>query len=84
MFKFIAEKGMEKAETMTKDKREVIIQKTEICNLGRARYKEELIVDGLNPYILSEGFKNAVKALPDSYDEREYLQFIERWGTVRQ
>ena len=78
---------MQEVEKRTKDSGEVIIQKTEICNLGSVRYKDELIVhNNMHPYILSEGFKNAVMDLPDQYNNRAaetaYLKFIERWGTV--
>ena len=56
-----------------------------MCNLGNIRYKEELIVDE-SPYILSEGFKNAVNSLPERIDSQKdkmaYFKLIERWGTV--
>ena len=77
---------MEDVELKTKDSRQVIIQETEICNLGGVRYKDELIVGSDNSYILSEGFKNAVKKLRDNYNDQdahsEYFKFIESWGTV--
>ena len=76
---------MAKVEKMTKDRREVIIQDTIICNLGSVRYKKELIDDTVHPYLLSKGFKNAMK-LPDEFDSRSaeiaYFKFIESWGTV--
>ena len=78
---------MQEVGKRTKGRKQVIIQKTEVCNLGSVRYKDELIVDNnLNPYVLSEGFKNAVMKLPDQYNNggarKAYLRFIERWGTV--
>ena len=78
---------MQEVEKRTKDSGEIIIQKTKVCNLGSVRYKDELIVDdNMSPYVLSEGFKNAVMKLPDQYNngaaETAYLRFIERWGTV--
>ena len=76
---------MEEVEKKTKDSGQVMIQETKICNLGNIRYKDELIVDNLDQYFLSRGFKNAVKKLPDVFDkeaELEYRDFIESWGTV--
>lgn len=77
---------MKEVERKTKDSQQVMIQDTRICNLGSVRYKDELIVDSLDQNILSRGFKNAVKKLPDVFDnkeaELEYRDFIESWGTV--
>ena len=77
---------MKKVEEKTKDDKKVIIQETEICNLGSVRYKDELISDKMDPYLFSQGFKYAVRNLPqgfDSEDERTaYMNFIENWGTV--
>lgn len=77
---------MEEVEKKTKDSGQVMIQETRICNLGSVRYKDELIVDNSDQYILSRGFKNAVKKLPKAFDNMqaklEYRDFIESWGTV--
>ena len=73
--------GMKQVEKKTKDSREVIVQETKICNLGSVRYKDELVFDGTDEYVLSAGFKNDVKKLPNTVGS-EYYKFIEHWGTV--
>jgi hypothetical protein len=79
---------MKKAEEKTKNDGKVIIQETEICNLGSVRYKDELIADKMDPYLFSQGFKYAVRNLPQSFsrysedDKTAYMNFIENWGTV--
>ena len=75
--------GMGKVEKQTKDKRRIIIQKSKICNYGRARYLYENAVAGEPGYALSRSFQNSVMyQLPRNYNERAYMQFIENWGTV--
>ena len=78
---------MKEVQKKTTDKGQVIVQETKLCNLVSVRYKEEL--SSVDPqYVLSEGFKNAVKRLPEDYEtdnqanEQAYIKFIERWGTV--
>ena len=77
---------MKKAEEKTKNRKHVVIQETKICNLGSVRYKDELITDNVDPYLLSQGFKYAVQNLPQSfsskYEQTAYMNFIENWGTV--
>ena len=77
---------MKKVEEKTKDDKKVIIQETEICNLGSVRYKDELISDKMDPYLFSQGFKYAVRNLPQSFSSKDeqtsYMKFIENWGTV--
>ena len=76
-------KGMAKAESQTEDKKRIIIQKTKICNYGRARYLYENAAARDPGYTLSRGFQNSVMfLLPLHYNERNYMQFIENWGTV--
>ena len=78
---------MKKVEENTKNRGQVIIQMTKICNLGTVRYKDELITDKTDPYLFSQGFKNAVQKLPQRFNTMEeqisYMNFIESWGTVR-
>lgn len=77
---------MKEVEKKTKNSRHVIIQRTEISNMGSVRYKDELITDKIDAYLLSRGFKNAVQYLPEhfstEYERRLYMNFIENWGTV--
>ena len=78
---------MKKVEEKTNKNGRVVIQETEIRNLGSVRYKDELIADNMDPYLFSQGFKYAVRNLPQSFsseDEKSaYMKFIENWGTVR-
>ena len=73
---------MTKVEETTKNRQQVIIQTTKICNLGSVRYKDELITDAIDPHLLSQGFKNAVRMLPQHFELLSYMDFIENWGTV--
>jgi hypothetical protein len=80
--------SLKKAEKKTKNDRKVIIQNTTICNLGSVRYKDELIDYQMDPYLFSQGFKYAVRKLPESFSSEDettvtaYMNFIENWGTV--
>ena len=77
---------MKKVEEKTKNNRKVIIQETKICNLGSVRYKDELINYQMDPYLFSQGFKYAVRNLPQSFSSEDeitaYMNFIDNWGTV--
>ena len=77
---------MKKVEEKTKNDRKVIIQETKICNLGSVRYKDELTDYQMDPYLFSQGFKYAVRNLPQSFSSEDeitaYMNFIENWGTV--
>ena len=75
--------GMAKAESMTKKKKKIIIQKNKICNYGRARYLYENALAREPRYTLTRSFMNSVKyQLPTRYNTRAYMNFIEQWGTV--
>ena len=77
---------MKKVGEKTTNDKKLIIQETEICNLGSVRYKDELISDKMDPYLFSQGFKYAVRNLPQSFSSKDeqtaYMKFIENWGTV--
>ena len=74
---------MAKVESQTEDKKHIIIQKSKICNYGRARYLYENVVAREPGYTLSKSFQNSVMSqLPIYYNDRNYMQFIENWGTV--
>ena len=73
---------MTSVQETTKNERRVTIQKSNICNYGRARYRLANAVQGESGYTLSENFKNAIRSLPSSYSATEYTQFIDDWGTV--
>ena len=74
---------MAKAEAMIEKKRNTVIQKSKICNYGRARYLFENALAGQKGYTLTRDFQSSVKyQLPARYDQRAYMKFIEQWGTV--
>eukprot|EP00057_Strongylocentrotus_purpuratus_P029092 XP_011683566.1 PREDICTED: uncharacterized protein LOC584567 isoform X2 [Strongylocentrotus purpuratus] len=50
-----------------------------IQNLGNARYLTELAQP--NSYALNNGFVSDACSLPNSYNEADYMQFLESWGT---
>ena len=54
------------------------MDKKEICNYGAIRLKEY----GVEVSVTDE-FIGAVKALPTTYNQAAYFDFIESWGTVR-
>ncbi|XP_033119835.1 uncharacterized protein LOC117119126 [Anneissia japonica] len=50
-----------------------------VCNKGQARYLTELAaIDG---YELARDFVASACALPEVYDEAEYMNFLDLWGT---
>ena len=77
---------MKEVGEKTTNRKLVVIQETKICNLGSVRYKDELITDKIDPYLLSQGFKYSVQNLPQSFTTKDeqtaYMNFIEDWGTV--
>ncbi|XP_033103733.1 uncharacterized protein LOC117106479 [Anneissia japonica] len=50
-----------------------------VCNLGRARYANELYV--YDKYSLSKDFIQAACKLPVNYDSKIFMQFLDTWGT---
>lgn len=60
----------------------VVVQNTTICNYGQARYQLTNALSGVDGFILTEEFKNAVRLLPSSYSAPEYTEFLDDWGTV--
>ena len=73
---------MQRASEATEKKKSVVVQKTEICNYGQARYNLANALTGVEGYTLTDNFKNAVKLLPSTYSVVEYTQFLDDWGTV--
>ena len=70
-------------EKMTKETSKynnVFFEEKKVCNRGRARYQLDLAP--YKKFPVTEDFSAAVCGLPDSYSERTYYDFIERWGTV--
>ena len=75
---------MAKVESQTEGKKQIIIQKSKICNYGRrTRYLYENAAARGPGYTLSRSFQNSVMfQLPLYYSEKDYMQFIENWGMV--
>ena len=83
MYAYLIITGMGKVESQTKDQKRIIIQKSKICNYGRARYLYENAVAREPGYTLSRSFQNSINyQLPLRYNERAYMEFIDNWGTV--
>ena len=53
-----------------------------ICNRGEVRYRLALARLKLPGFTVTDDFAAAVCSLPGKYDQKRYLYFIERWGTV--
>ena len=73
---------MNRMRDTTEIQSSVVIQKTRICNYGKARYKIENALNNVNGYDLTEAFKSAVRLLPSTYIVNSYRQFLDDWGTV--
>ena len=73
---------MTRARETTENQRSVVVQKTRICNYGQARYKLASALSGASGYSLTEEFKNAIRLLPSTYTEQNYMRFLDDWGTV--
>ena len=73
---------MQQAQETTEMRSSVVVQKTEICNRGQARYELANALSGVSGYDLTDDFKNAIRLLPSTYSASEYTQFLDDWGTV--
>ncbi|XP_071095708.1 uncharacterized protein [Haliotis cracherodii] len=67
------------AREETNQKHEVFLDNQNVCNLGRARYADEL-VQSLG-FSVSRNFAAAGCRLPSVYNETKYMSFIDQWGT---
>mmetsp|Transcript_58178 Transcript_58178/g.67055 ORF Transcript_58178/g.67055 Transcript_58178/m.67055 type:complete len:549 (+) Transcript_58178:3-1649(+) len=65
-------KSMEKSTTTTSDKH---IYSTAVCDVYRAKS------NAYNPPRLHSDFINALKTLPLNYDEGQYMEFLDNYGT---
>ena len=73
---------MQRAQEVTQKKKSVVVQKTQICNYGQARYNLASALMGMDGYTLTDGFKSAIRLLPPTYSLEVYSQFLDDWGTV--
>ena len=74
--------GMKKASENTENTRSVIVQNTEVCQLGEVSYNLASALIGADGYDLTDEFKNAIRLLPSQYSAAEYTRFLDNWGTV--
>ena len=72
--------GFEKVKKETSDHHNVFYEEKRVCNKGRARYQLNSV--RVKKFPVSEDFAATICALPGSYNEKEYFDFLEDWGTV--
>ena len=72
--------GFEKVKKETSKYHNVFYEEKHVCNKGRARYQLDLAP--VNKFPVAEDFAATVCALPGSYNEKAYFDFLEGWGTV--
>ncbi len=77
---FLVTAGYEKVNKETTTKKNVFFENKKVCNNGRARYQLDLA--RAKNYSVTEDFAAAVCALPETYEQDDYLRFVENWGTV--
>lgn len=51
-----------------------------MCNLGRVRYMSELA--RAQKFPITPSFAATVCSLPVTYNQSEYMDFLDHWGTV--
>lgn len=73
---------MKKASETTEKRKSVIVQNTEICQLGEVSYNLASALIGDAGYDLTDEFKNAIRLLPSTYSAEDYTRFLDNWGTV--
>ena len=64
----------------TSTNKNVFFENKRVYNNGRARYQLDLA--RAKKYSVTEDFAAAVCSLPETYEQEDYLRFIENWGTV--
>ena len=72
--------GFEKMKKETSEYHNVFYEDKHVCNKGRARYQLDLAP--VKKFPVSADFAATVCALPGSYNEKAYFNFLEDWGTV--
>ncbi|KAK6174005.1 hypothetical protein SNE40_017361 [Patella caerulea] len=78
-FSFSLSPRFEKESSETNQNRRVLQDDQNICNLGSARYAEELADN--DGFSVTRNFASAVCKLPVHYDAKRYMQFLDDWGT---
>ncbi|KAL9961596.1 hypothetical protein ACROYT_G030565 [Oculina patagonica] len=69
----------EKVNKETTTNKNVFFENKKVCNNGRARYQLDLA--RAKNYSVTEDFAAAVCALPETFEQQDYLRFVENWGT---
>ena len=69
---------MDTVHYATEYKKSLMIDEKSISNYAKVRLKDY----SETPFALTYEFVSAVKELPDTYNEKEYITFIRNWGTV--
>ncbi|XP_073250647.1 uncharacterized protein [Porites lutea] len=69
----------EKMKKETSEYHNVFYEDKHVCNKGRARYQLDLAP--VKKFPVSADFAATVCALPGSYNEKAYFNFLEDWGT---
>ncbi|KAK7106197.1 uncharacterized protein [Littorina saxatilis] len=59
--------------------RQVFQDEQQVCNLGHVRFADELS-DWLNVSV-TDSFASSVCKLPSVYNQRQYMDFLDHWGT---
>ncbi|XP_071507091.1 uncharacterized protein [Diadema antillarum] len=78
-YKFSSSSRYDEVRRGVEKNRYVFFQDRSVCNLGQARYRNELAL--YEKYPLDIGFALAACRLPIAYDETAYMQFLDDWGT---
>ncbi|KAK3597969.1 hypothetical protein CHS0354_042319 [Potamilus streckersoni] len=79
-FAFSLSAGYASAHEETHAHRNVFQDDQKVCNLGRARFAEELAES--EHFNISRGFASAICSLPLNYNQSAYMEFLNDWGTV--
>ena len=74
-FFFLAIAGYEKVDKETSTNKNVFFENKKVCNNGRARYQLDLA--RAKNYSVTDDFAAAVCSLPETYEQEDYLRFIE-------
>ena len=72
--------GYEEAHQQTNVERNVIQDRQSVCNLGRVRYMTELA--SAHKFPVTTSFAASICSLPATYNQSEYMDFLDHWGTV--
>ncbi|XP_065931307.1 uncharacterized protein [Magallana gigas] len=78
-FSFTLSARYQEAHNQTNVERNVIQDQQSVCNLGRVRYMSELA--RAQKFPITPSFAATVCSLPVTYNQSEYMDFLDHWGT---